>query len=137
MQKVCYLPLTTLLLKPLHRVLHYQLLLEREFRFYSKGQFFQENRDQGSKIDTYKVLNKWINDLFKKNHIYAGGANLFKTKLPNQTEFCFIFVSNPRSAEAAVESSVDVIRAHKTVHHKLDTGVKKPASNTYIGDQGL
>ena len=28
MQKVCYLPLTTLLLKPLHRVLHYQLLLE-------------------------------------------------------------------------------------------------------------
>ena len=30
MQKVCYLPLTTLLLKPLHRVLHYQLLLESE-----------------------------------------------------------------------------------------------------------
>jgi len=28
MQKVCYLPLTTLLLKPLHRVLHYQLILE-------------------------------------------------------------------------------------------------------------
>ena len=50
MQKVCYLPLTTLLLKPLHRVLHYQLLLEREFSFYSKGQLFQENRDQASKI---------------------------------------------------------------------------------------
>ena len=31
MQKVCYLPLTTLLLKPLHRVLHYQLLLESKF----------------------------------------------------------------------------------------------------------
>ena len=30
-QKVCYLPVTTLLLKPLHRVLHYELLLEREF----------------------------------------------------------------------------------------------------------
>ena len=29
-QKVCYLPLTTLILKPLHRILHYELLLERE-----------------------------------------------------------------------------------------------------------
>lgn len=27
-QKVCYLPLTTLLVKPLHRILHYDLLLE-------------------------------------------------------------------------------------------------------------
>ena len=33
MQKVCYLPLTTLLLKPLHRVLHYQLLLESKRTF--------------------------------------------------------------------------------------------------------
>ena len=29
-QKVCYLPLTTLILKPLHRILHYELLLERK-----------------------------------------------------------------------------------------------------------
>lgn len=50
MQKVCYLPLTTLLLKPLHRVLHYQLLLERELRFYTKGQLFQENRDPALKV---------------------------------------------------------------------------------------
>ena len=31
---MCYLPLTTLLLKPLHRVLHYQLLLERNTFYY-------------------------------------------------------------------------------------------------------
>lgn len=37
MQKVCYLPLTTLLLKPLHRVLHYQLLLERLLNHYGGG----------------------------------------------------------------------------------------------------
>jgi len=37
MQKVCYLPLTTLLLKPLHRVLHYQLLLERLLNHYGSG----------------------------------------------------------------------------------------------------
>jgi len=37
MQKVCYLPLTTLLLKPLHRVLHYQLLLERLLNHYGAG----------------------------------------------------------------------------------------------------
>ena len=54
-----------------------------------------------------------------------------QTTKPNQTEFCFIFVSNPHNL---VES---LVGAHKTVHHKLDTGVKKPASNTYIGDQGL
>lgn len=29
-QKVCYLPLTSLILKPLHRILHYELLLERK-----------------------------------------------------------------------------------------------------------
>ena len=50
MQKVCYLPLTTLLLKPLHRVLHYQLLLESELRFYTKGQLFRENRDLTFKV---------------------------------------------------------------------------------------
>ena len=30
-----------------------------------------------------------------------------QTTKPNQTEFCFIFVSNPQSAEAAVESSAN------------------------------
>ncbi|XP_023320038.1 FERM, ARHGEF and pleckstrin domain-containing protein 2 isoform X2 [Eurytemora carolleeae] len=34
MQKVCYLPITTLLLKPVHRVLHYQLILERLLNHY-------------------------------------------------------------------------------------------------------
>ena len=29
-QKVCYLPITTLLLKPMHRILHYELLLDSE-----------------------------------------------------------------------------------------------------------
>merc|ERR1719361_3202063 len=37
MQKARYLPLTTLLLKPLHRVLHYQLLLERLLSHYGPG----------------------------------------------------------------------------------------------------
>ena len=32
-QKVCYLPITTLILKPLHRILHYELLLERKLNF--------------------------------------------------------------------------------------------------------
>ena len=31
-QKVCYLPLTTLIVKPLHRILHYDLLLERKLK---------------------------------------------------------------------------------------------------------
>ena len=30
-QKVCYLPITTLILKPLHRILHYEILLERKY----------------------------------------------------------------------------------------------------------
>jgi len=29
-QKICYLPLTTFLLKPIQRLLHYQLILERK-----------------------------------------------------------------------------------------------------------
>lgn len=32
-QKICYVPIGTLILKPLHRLLHYQLLLESEFIF--------------------------------------------------------------------------------------------------------
>ena len=31
-QKVCYLPITTLLLKPMHRILHYELLLDSKLR---------------------------------------------------------------------------------------------------------
>ena len=33
-QKVCYLPITTLILKPLHRILHYEILLERKCIFF-------------------------------------------------------------------------------------------------------
>lgn len=29
-QKICYVPIGTLVLKPLHRLLHYQLILESE-----------------------------------------------------------------------------------------------------------
>jgi len=32
-QKICYLPLTTFLLKPVQRLLHYQLILDRKFAF--------------------------------------------------------------------------------------------------------
>ena len=38
-QKVCYLPITTLILKPLHRILHYEILLERKCIFFF---FFQK-----------------------------------------------------------------------------------------------
>jgi len=37
LQKVCYLPLTTLFLKPLHRILHYQRLLEMLLNHYGSG----------------------------------------------------------------------------------------------------
>lgn len=50
MQKVCYIPLTTLLLKPLHRILHYQLILERLLNHYGS-----ENADQP---DTNMALSK-------------------------------------------------------------------------------
>lgn len=30
LQKICYLPLTTFVLKPLHRLLHYKYLIERK-----------------------------------------------------------------------------------------------------------
>ncbi|XP_067014645.2 FERM, ARHGEF and pleckstrin domain-containing protein 1 [Anabrus simplex] len=36
LQKVCYLPLTSFVLKPLQRLLHYQLLLDRLLRHYTK-----------------------------------------------------------------------------------------------------
>ncbi|XP_061097117.1 FERM, ARHGEF and pleckstrin domain-containing protein 2-like isoform X2 [Conger conger] len=40
LQKVCYLPLNTFLLKPIQRLMHYKLILERLCRHYS-----QEHRD--------------------------------------------------------------------------------------------
>ncbi|XP_059082056.1 FERM, ARHGEF and pleckstrin domain-containing protein 2-like [Tigriopus californicus] len=36
-QKVCYLPVTSLLLKPLHRIIHYDLLLERLLQTYNSN----------------------------------------------------------------------------------------------------
>lgn len=38
-QKVCYLPLTTFVLKPLHRLLHYQTLLQSKFRIFFDKSF--------------------------------------------------------------------------------------------------
>ena len=65
MQKVCYLPLTTLLLKPLHRVLHYQLLLERKLKFHTKGQLFREGHEDKSVYEKVKVRN----NLLRKKYI--------------------------------------------------------------------
>ena len=50
-QKVCYLPITTLILKPLHRILHYELLLD----FISNNCICQksfpfDNRKSGTKL---------------------------------------------------------------------------------------
>jgi len=36
-QKVCYLPITTLVVKPLHRILHYDMLLERLLKHYNSS----------------------------------------------------------------------------------------------------
>lgn len=37
LQKVCYLPLNTFLLKPIQRLVHYRLLLRRLCGFYAPG----------------------------------------------------------------------------------------------------
>ncbi|CAL4260148.1 unnamed protein product, partial [Meganyctiphanes norvegica] len=37
MQKVCYLPLTSFILKPLHRLHHYHLLLDRIVKHYGSA----------------------------------------------------------------------------------------------------
>ena len=36
-QKVCYLPLNTFMLRPLQRILHYQLLVERLLKIYESS----------------------------------------------------------------------------------------------------
>ncbi|XP_037950420.1 FERM, ARHGEF and pleckstrin domain-containing protein 1 isoform X2 [Teleopsis dalmanni] len=50
-QKICYLPLGELLLKPLHRMLHYQLLLERLCDFYT-----EEHTDYDDCQAVYHIL---------------------------------------------------------------------------------
>lgn len=37
-QKICYVPIGTLVLKPLHRLLHYQLILEKLVEYYAEDQ---------------------------------------------------------------------------------------------------
>merc|ERR1719438_158520 len=70
MQKVCYLPLTTLLLKPLHRVLHYQLLLERLLNHYGGG-----HHDY---TDTNMALSKVRNIIKKLSSKLKESENLVK-----------------------------------------------------------
>jgi len=70
MQKVCYLPLTTLLLKPLHRVLHYQLLLESLLNHYGGG-----HHDY---TDTNMALSKVRNIIKKLSNKLKQSENLVK-----------------------------------------------------------
>ncbi|XP_044268600.1 FERM, ARHGEF and pleckstrin domain-containing protein 1-like isoform X1 [Tribolium madens] len=53
-QKVCYLPLTTFVLKPLHRLLQYQSLLQRLLRYY--GPSHPDRADCLTASDTLKDL---------------------------------------------------------------------------------
>lgn len=51
-QKICYIPIGYLVLKPLHRLLHYQLILESEFDIIY---YFQNNDD----VDNICLQNSW------------------------------------------------------------------------------
>ncbi|XP_050504892.1 FERM, ARHGEF and pleckstrin domain-containing protein 1-like isoform X1 [Diabrotica virgifera virgifera] len=53
-QKVCYLPLTTFVLKPLHRLLQYQSLLKRLLNYYDENH--PDRTDCRTAIDTLKDL---------------------------------------------------------------------------------
>jgi len=65
MQKVCYLPLTTLLLKPLHRVLHYQLLLERLLNHYGGGH--QDYTDTNMALSKVRTIIKKLSTKLKES----------------------------------------------------------------------
>lgn len=43
MQKICYLPLTTFILKPLHRLLHYKNLIDRLLKHYDETHLDYDN----------------------------------------------------------------------------------------------
>lgn len=57
LQKVCYLPLNTFLLKPIQRLMHYKLILERLCKHYTP-----EHRDlldcQGKNLQRMRVRGK-------------------------------------------------------------------------------
>jgi len=65
MQKVCYLPLTTLLLKPLHRVLHYQLLLERLLNHY--GSSHHDYPDTNMALSKVRAIIKKMSSKLKQS----------------------------------------------------------------------
>lgn len=65
MQKVCYLPLTTLLLKPLHRVLHYQLLLERLLSHY--GPSHHDYTDTNMALSKVRTIIKKLSTKLKES----------------------------------------------------------------------
>jgi len=69
MQKVCYLPLTTLLLKPLHRVLHYQLILERLLKHY--GGSNPDYPDTNMALSKVRTIIKKLSTKLKQSENYV------------------------------------------------------------------
>lgn len=70
MQKVCYLPLTTLLLKPLHRVLHYQLLLERLLNHYGSAGH-QDYPDTNMALTKVRTIIKKLSTKLKESENFV------------------------------------------------------------------
>jgi len=69
MQKVCYLPLTTLLLKPLHRVLHYQLLLESLLNHYGGGH--HDYTDTNMALSKVRNIIKKLSNKLKQSVVHT------------------------------------------------------------------
>ncbi|CAG9825467.1 unnamed protein product [Phaedon cochleariae] len=59
-QKVCYLPLTTFVLKPLHRLLQYQYLLQRLLKHYGPNHPDSETLEQSENLATLCELQRDI-----------------------------------------------------------------------------
>ncbi|XP_072387426.1 FERM, ARHGEF and pleckstrin domain-containing protein 2-like isoform X2 [Diabrotica undecimpunctata] len=64
-QKVCYLPLTTFVLKPLHRLLQYQSLLKRLLNYYDENH--PDRTDCRTAIDTLKDLMQPVSETLEQS----------------------------------------------------------------------
>jgi FERM/RhoGEF/pleckstrin domain protein 2 len=73
-QKVCYLPLTTFVLKPLHRLLQYQSLLQRLLRFY--GPSHPDRADCLTASDTLKDLMQPVSETLEHSENLAALCEL-------------------------------------------------------------
>ncbi|TKS74794.1 FERM, RhoGEF and pleckstrin domain-containing protein 2 FERM domain including [Collichthys lucidus] len=151
LQKVCYLPLNTFLLKPIQRLMHYKLILERLCKHYSPTHRDHDDCKEALKevadiatqlqsslirLENFQKLTELQRDLIGIENLTAPGR-VEESENEWSVPHCFTIYSAQRTIVVAASSKVEMGKWIEDLNLAIDMAKKSQEKSSIFLDAGL